>query len=90
MPLLLVQPAYRRRIERFARESIKRTLPLTEAEITADKDRLRAAFAMDVHKLEMKLEEASLTAARQSVEINRREAKINDCLLYTYPRPRDP
>ena len=76
--LLLVQPAYRRRIERFAMESIKRTLPLTEAEITADKDRLRAGFAMDVHKLEMKLEEASLTAARQSVEINRREAKIND------------
>jgi myosin heavy subunit len=76
--LLLVQPAYRRRIERFAMESIKRTLPLTEAEIAADKDRLRAAFAMDVHKLEMKLEDASLMAARQSVEINRREAKIND------------
>jgi hypothetical protein len=76
--LLLVQPAYRRRIERFAMERIKRTLPLTEAEIRADKDRLRAAFAMDVHKLETKLEEASLMAARQSVEINRREAKIND------------
>jgi len=76
--LLLLQPAYRRRIERFATESIKRTLPLTEAEITADKDRLRAAFALDVHKLEMKIEEASLAAARQSVEINRREAKIHD------------
>lgn len=76
--LLLLQPAYRRRIERFATETIKRTLPLTEAEITADKDRLRAAFALDVHKLEMKLEDAALTAARQSVEINRREAKIHD------------
>lgn len=76
--LLLLQPAYRRRIERFATETVKRTLPLTEAEITADKDRLRAAFALDVHKLETKLEEAGLTAARQSVEINRREAKIHD------------
>lgn len=76
--LLLLQPAYRRRIERFASESIKRTLPLTEAEITADKDRLRAAFALDVHKLEMKIEDAALAAARQSVEINRREAKIHD------------
>lgn len=37
--LLLLQPAYRRRIERFATETVKRTLPLTEAEITADKDR---------------------------------------------------
>ena len=76
--LLLLQPAYRRRIERFATETVKRTLPLTEAEITADKDRLRAAFALDVHKLEMKLEDAGLAAARQSVEINRREAKIHD------------
>jgi chromosome segregation ATPase len=76
--LLLVQPAYRRRIERFSTERIKRTLPLTEAEIIADKDRIRAAFAIDVHKLEMKLEDFSLAAARQSVEINRRDAKIHD------------
>ena len=76
--LLLLQPAYRRRIERFAIESLKRTLPLTEAEINADKDRIRASFAIDVHKLEMKLEESSLSAARQSVEINRRDAKVHD------------
>ena len=76
--LLLVQPAYRRRIERFATESIKRSLPLTEAEINADKDCIRAGFAIDVHKLEMKLEDATLAAARQSVDLNRRDAKIHD------------
>ncbi|MEQ1651475.1 MAG: hypothetical protein ABL897_03210, partial [Hyphomicrobium sp.] len=76
--LLLLLPAYRRRIERFATESLKRSLPLTEAEINAGKDSIRAGFAIDVHKLEMKLEDASLSAARQSVEINRRDAKIND------------
>ena len=76
--LLVAQPAYRRRIERFAAESIKRTLPLTESEINADKDRIRAGFAIDVHKLEMKLEDATLAAARQSVEINRRDAKVHD------------
>lgn len=76
--LLLVQPAYRRRIERFAIENIKRTLPLTEDEIRADKDRIRAQFAIDVHNLEMKLEEATVAAARQSVELNRRDAKVND------------
>ncbi len=76
--LLVFLPAYRRRIERFATESIKRSLPLTEAEIRADKDRLRAEYAIDVHKLDMKLESASLSAARQSVEINRREAKIHE------------
>lgn len=76
--LLLLLPAYRRRIERFAIESLKRTLPLTEAEINADKDRIRAAFAIDVHKLEMKLEDATLQAARQSIEINRRDAKVHE------------
>ncbi len=74
--LLIILPAYRRRIERFAGESVRRALPLTETEIRADKDRIRAEYAISVHKLEMKLEESSLTAARQSVEINRRESKI--------------
>lgn len=76
--LLLLQPAYRRRIERFAIENIKRTLPLSEEEIKADKDRIRAQFAIDVHNLEMKLDDATEAAARQSVELNRRDAKIND------------
>lgn len=79
--VLLVMPAYRRRIERFTTERMKRALPLTEAEIRADKDRIRAEFATEVHKLEMKLEEASLSAARQSVEINRRDARIHEAEL---------
>lgn len=75
---VLILPAYRRRIERFAAESIKRRLPLTEDEIRADRDRLKAEFAMDVHKLESKLEEADIAAARQSVEINRRDARVHE------------
>ena len=76
--VVVLLPAYRRRIERFTTEALKRTLPLTEEEIRADKDRLRADFAMEVHRLETKLEAASLSAARQSVEINRRDAKIQE------------
>ncbi|HET6389300.1 hypothetical protein [Hyphomicrobium sp.] len=76
--VVLLLPAYRRRIERFTSEALKQTLPLTEAEIRADKDRLRAGFAMEVHRLESKLEEASLTAARQRVEVNRRDANIQE------------
>jgi hypothetical protein len=75
--LALIGP-YRRRIRRFAMEQVKRTLPLTESEIRADKDAIRAEFAINVHKLEMKLEEAELAAARQLIEINRRDAKIVD------------
>jgi chromosome segregation ATPase len=76
--VVVLLPAYRRRIERFTTEVLKRTLPLTEEEIRADKDRMRADFAMEVHRLEKKVEEAGLSAARQSVEINRRDAKIQE------------
>lgn len=76
--VVVLLPAYRRRIERFTAEAIKRTLPLTEEEIRADKDRLRADFAMEVHRLESKLEDAGLMAARQRVEVNRRDAKIQE------------
>lgn len=75
---VLILPAYRRRIERFTAEAIKRRLPMTDDEIRADRDRLKAEFAMDVHKLEMKLDEAEIAAARQSVEINRRDARVHE------------
>lgn len=76
--VVVLLPPYRRRIERFSTEALKQVLPLTEDEIRADKDRLRAEFAMEVHRLETRVEEASLALARQSVEINRRDAMIQD------------
>ena len=78
LAVLLLLPAYRRRVERFTTERIKRALPLTESEIRADKDRIRAEYATEIHKLEMKLEDAALGGARQSVEINRRDAQISE------------
>lgn len=76
--VVVLLPAYRRRVERFTAESLKRTLPLTEEEIRADKDRLRADFAMELHRLESRLEDAALLAARQRIEVNRRDAKIQE------------
>lgn len=74
---LLVVPAYRRRTERLTLRKIRRSMPLTETEIRADKDRLRAENALVVHELEYKLEKATLAAARQRVDINRRDAAIS-------------
>ena len=73
----LLAPFYRRRAERLATDALKSTMPLTSAEIRADKDRLRAEFAITIHKLEAKLENANYAAARQLVEINRRDAAIS-------------
>jgi len=53
-------------------------MPLTEAEIRADKDRLRAEYAMQIHRLQMKVDEAAESSARQMIEINRRDASITD------------
>lgn len=73
----LFAPTYRRRAERLATDTLKSTMPLTTAEIRADKDRLRAEFAITIHKLEAKLDQANYSAARQLVEINRRDAAIS-------------
>ncbi len=74
---LLILPYYGRRAARLAREEMRRSMPLTAEEIRADKDRLRAEHAIATHKLEMKLEEAELSAAHQRIELNMRDAAIS-------------
>ena len=74
---LFLSPLYRRRVARLTTDFLKRSMPLTEAEIRADKDRLRAEYAIRIHKLEMTVEEAAEAAARQMVELNRRDAAIS-------------
>ena len=74
---LLLAPFYRRRTSRLAVQQLKQSLPLSEAEIRADKDRLRAEFAILIHQLEARVEKASLAAARQRIELNRRDAAIS-------------
>ncbi len=75
---LFISPLYRRRVARLTTDAIKRSMPLTEAEIRADKDRLRAEFAIRIHKLETRVEEAAEASARQMVELNRRDATISE------------
>lgn len=74
---LIIAPAFWARAVRLTTQRIKDTLPISEQEIRADKDRLRAEYAIRVHKLEMKVEQASLQKARQLIEINRRDGMIS-------------
>ncbi len=74
---LIVAPAFWSRAVRLTTQRIKDTLPISEQEIRADKDRLRAEYAIRVHKLEMKVEQAALQKARQLIEINRRDGTIS-------------
>jgi chromosome segregation ATPase len=69
-------PAYWARAVRLTTQRIRQSVPLTEAEIRADKDRIRAEYAVRIHKLETQVEQGKLSAARQQVELNRRDAAI--------------
>ena len=73
---LLIAPAAWARAVRLTTHRIRNSLPINETEIRAEKDQLRASHAVTVHQLEKKIDRAELSAARQRVELNRREAKI--------------
>ena len=75
--VFVAAPFYGRRSARLATDALRRAMPLTEAEIRADKDRLRAEFAISIHKLETKAEQSALSAARHMVDLNRRDATIS-------------
>ncbi|BCG86199.1 hypothetical protein MesoLj113c_23090 [Mesorhizobium sp. 113-3-9] len=72
---LIVAPAVWRRAVSLTRRRIEASIPLTQAEIQADKDRIRAEYAMSTRRLEMNVTALREKAAEQLVEISRgREA----------------
>ncbi|AZO51282.1 MAG: hypothetical protein EOS54_17335 [Mesorhizobium sp.] len=72
---LLVAPAIWRRAVALTRRRLEASMPLTLAEIQADKDQVRAEFAMSTRRLEMMVKALQEKAAEQLVEIGRgREA----------------
>lgn len=73
----VVAPAYWARAVRLTSDRLRRSLPVTETEVRADKDRLRAQHAIRVHQLVTQVDSARMSAARQKVEINRRDAAIS-------------
>lgn len=73
----IVAPAFWARAVRLTTDRLRASLPLTETEIAAERDRLRAENAIRVHQLTARIEQARLNEARQKVEINRRDATIS-------------
>lgn len=73
---VIVAPAFWSRAVRLTARRLRQTLPVTETEFRAEKDQLRAKYAVRVHQLETRLEHAKLAGARQTIEINRRDARL--------------
>lgn len=73
---LMVSPAIWNRAVMLTKKRIESSVPLTLNEIQADKDQLRAEFAMSTRRLEMSVEELREKAAIQIIEINRKRDEL--------------
>ena len=67
----LIAPAVWRRAVVLTRRRLEASLPLTPAEIQADKDRVRAEYAMTTRRLEITVKNLQEKVAEQVVEIAR-------------------
>jgi chromosome segregation ATPase len=74
--VLLVTPAIWRRAQRLSRARIEASVPMTLTEIQAEKDQLRAEFAMTSRRLEMNLEKLRLQSAEQTVEVHHKREEL--------------
>lgn len=75
--MLLFFPLVHQRAVRITRQHVVEAVPLAINEIQADKDHLRAQFAMSVRRLEISIEEMRTKAAGQKGEIGRQSAEIS-------------
>ena len=85
---LMVAPAIWRRAVALTRKRIEASVPLSLTEIQADKDRMRAEFAMSTRRLEMSIKAFKEKAAAQIIEINRNREELKR--LATEPRRQEP
>jgi chromosome segregation ATPase len=77
---LIIAPAVWRRAAFLTRKRIEASVPLTLAEIQADKDRMRAEFAMATRRLEINFKTFREKAAAQIVEINRNREELKQLM----------
>lgn len=73
---LLIAPALWRRAVKLTTRKIKATMPISVADINADKDLLRAEYAVEMRRLELGLGKAKERAARHLMERNQHTVEI--------------
>lgn len=70
-------PLVHARAVRLTLKRLEAATPLSMAEIQADKDQLRAEFAMSTRRLEMSLEQLKARATSQFAELGKRNDAVN-------------
>ena len=75
--MLVFFPLVHQRAVRLTTRNLVDAMPMTINEIQADKDRLRAQFALSLRRLEVNLEEMRAKAAGRYGEIGRQSREIS-------------
>jgi myosin heavy subunit len=75
LALMLAPPLWNRAVKLTTRK-LEATMPMSLNDIQADKDQLRAEFAIDLRKVEVSLEKAKDKAIRELIEANKRRVEI--------------
>jgi chromosome segregation ATPase len=74
---LIVVPLVHNRAVRLTMRRLEAATPLSMAEIQADKDQLRAEFAMSTRRLEMSVEQLKMKSTGQLAELGKKSDAIN-------------
>jgi len=73
---LAILPAVWRRAVRLTKKRIEAATPITMSEFRADKDQLRAEFALSTRRLEMNVEALRRRLSEQLRDINRKRSEV--------------
>jgi predicted nucleic acid-binding Zn-ribbon protein len=73
---LLLAPSFWRRAERLTTRRLERTMPMSIADTEADRDQLRASYAIVIRRLEAALSREKMRCARRLVKISKLEMEI--------------
>jgi len=74
---LITMPFVHGRAERLTTRRLEAAIPVSMAEIQADKDQLRAEFAMSTRRLEMSVEQLKSKTTSQLTELSKKADAIN-------------
>ncbi len=75
LALMLAPPLWKRAV-RLTTRRVEATMPMSVSDIQADKDQLRAEFAIELRRVEVARDKARDKAARELVEANKRRVEI--------------
>jgi chromosome segregation ATPase len=74
---LLVIPLFHNRAVRLTKKRLEAAAPISMTELQADKDQLRAEFAMSTRRLELQIEQLKADSAGQLAELGKKADAVN-------------